>query len=74
MRQIAEENSAPPGKEVKFKDLTKRSKGRDSPLSYLSVQWVTYSNRIYLLEILTSLPICYGIKKPLVYSFLPSYL
>lgn len=62
MRQIVEENSALPGSEVKFKDLAKRSKGRDSPLSYLSDQWVTYSNRIYLLESLTSLPTCYGMK------------
>lgn len=62
MRQIAEENSAPPGKEIKFRDLAKTSKGRDSPLSYLSDHWGTYSNRIYLLESLTSLPICYGIK------------
>lgn len=73
MRQIAEENSTPPGKEVKFKDLTKRNKGRNSPLSYLSIQWVTYSNRIYLLESLTSLPICYGIKNLLfIVSFPPT--
>lgn len=60
--QIAEENTAPPGKEVTFRDLAKRSKGRDSPPSYLSHQWVTYLNRSCLIESLTSLPICYGIK------------
>lgn len=61
----------PTRKRGQIKDLTKRSKGRNSPLSYLSVQWVTYSNRIYLLESLTSLPICYGIKNLLFIVFFP---